>query len=345
MLARIFFFTLISGLSLIGCKEDITFKFSTPKKININKKLKLTILETKGTTIDSVHFFLNGLKIAEKNNSEINIQHQKLGKQLLTATLFFEEQTKTLNNVIYFLADHKPVIYDFKIVNTYPHNPDAFTQGFEYYQGFIYESTGQNGKSYIRKTELETGKVLQQKNLDPQYFGEGITLFNDKIYQLTWQAKKGFVYDLDTFEPLKSFSYGKSKEGWGLTHNEKELIKSDGTERIWFLDPESLQETHFIEAYTDKRKAERLNEIEYVQGQIYANIWQKNTLIIIDPKNGTIEGAVNLNKLKTLIDVNEQNNDAVLNGIAYDSQNDRLFVTGKNWNKTFEIKLIPKKTK
>lgn len=343
MLARIFFFTLISGLSLIGCKEDITFKFSTPKKINIDKKLKLTILETKGTTLDSVHFFLNGVKIAENNNSEINIQHQKLGKQLLTATLFFEKQTKTLNNVIYFLADHKPVIYDFKIVNTYPHNPDAFTQGFEYYQGFIYESTGQNGKSYIRKTELETGKVLQQKNLDHQYFGEGITLFNDKIYQLTWHAKKGFVYDLDTFEPLKSFSYGKSKEGWGLTHNEKELIKSDGTERIWFLDPESLQETHFIEAYTDKRKAERLNEIEYVQGQIYANIWQKNTLIIIDPKNGTIEGAVNLNKLRTLIDVNEQINDAVLNGIAYDSQNDRLFVTGKNWNKTFEIKLIPKK--
>ena len=130
-----------------------------------------------------------------------------------------------------------------------------------------------------------------------------------------------------------------------MTHNKQELIKSDGTERIWFLDPQNGQEKRFIEAYTNKRKAERLNEIEYVQGKIYANIWQKNTIIIIDPKNGTIEGVVNLNKLRKSIDLKEQNKDAVLNGIAYDSENDRLFVTGKNWNKTFEIKLIPQNPK
>ncbi len=345
MLTRLFFFAFILSLVFTGCNEDLSFKFSTPKKINIDKKLLLRVNETNGAPVDSIHFYLNGVKIAQKNNVEINLQDQKLGKHLLTATLFFEGQTKKLNNVIHFLADQKPVIYDFKIVNTFPHDSDAFTQGFEYHNGFMYESTGGNGTSFIRKTVLESGKILQQKDLDPPYFGEGITLFNNKIYQLTWRAKKGFIYDLHTFESLNSFSYGKSKEGWGLTHNKQELIKSDGTERIWFIDPQSLQEKHFIEAYTNKRKAERLNEIEYVQGKIYANIWQKNTIIIINPKNGTIEGVVNLNKLRKSVDLKEQNKDAVLNGIAYDSENDRLFVTGKNWDKTFEIKLIPQNPK
>jgi glutamine cyclotransferase len=345
MLTRIFFLAFLSSLLFIGCKEDISFKFSTPKKINIDQKLELSVGETNGTVVDSVHFYLNGLKIAGKNNAKINLQDQKLGKHLLTATLFFQGQTKKLNNFIHFLAAQKPVIYDFKIINTFPHDSDAFTQGFEYHKGFIYESTGGKGTSFIRKTVLKTGKTLQQKDLNSQYFGEGITLFNNKIYQLTWQSKKGFTYDLNTFEPLKSFAYGESNEGWGLTHNDQELIKSDGTERIWFLDPQNLQEKRFIEAYTNKRKAERLNEIEYVKGKIYANIWQKNTIIIIDPKNGTIEGIINLNKLRNSVDLKEQNKDAVLNGIAYDSENDRLFVTGKNWNKTFEIKLFPQNPK
>lgn len=341
---RSFYSTFIAlGLVFSSCNEDIEFKFKAPQKIKIDEVLNLNITETNGIKIDSVNFFLDGKKISTSNNSEISLKNKVLGYHQLSAHVFAEGKTKTLNNRIFFLATNAPVLYEFEIVNTFPHDPNAFTQGFEYYNGFIYESTGQKGASSIRRTEIKTGKVLQQTDLDKAYFGEGITLFNNKIHQLTWQAKKGFVYDLKSFDQIGSFNYGKSKEGWGLTHNETELIKSDGTERIWFLDPETHKEKYFIEAYTNKRKAEQLNEIEYINGKIYANIWQKNTIIIIDAKNGTIEGVVNLNKLSKKINQTTVNHDYVLNGIAYDSKNNRLFVTGKNWDKTFEIKLFPKK--
>ena len=178
--------------------------------------------------------------------------------------------------------------------------------------------------------------------MDKRYFGEGITILDSKLYQLTWQAKIGFIYDLDSFEQLSTFNYKKTKEGWGLTNNGTQLIKSDGTERIWFLNPDNQEPTHYIEAYTNKRKAESLNEIEYINGKIYANIWQKNTIIIIDASNGAIEGVVNLNKLRDLIDKPNATKSYVLNGIAYDQKNKRLFVTGKNWDKTFEIQLVKK---
>lgn len=343
MISRLFSILLSSSLVFTACNEDVEFKFKVPQKIKIDQVLNLNITETNGKAIDSVHFFLDGKKIASKNNSEFSLKNKVLGYHQLNAHVFSEGKSKTLNNKIYFLAIKAPILYDYTLVNTFPHDPNAFTQGFEYLNGFIYESTGQKGKSSIRKTELKTGKVLQQQNLDKIYFGEGITIFNNKVHQLTWQAKKGFIYDLNSFDKLGEFNYGKSKEGWGLTHNKTELIKSDGTERIWFLDPETHEEKYYIEAYTNKRKAEQLNEIEYINGKIYANIWQKNTIIIIDAENGAIEGVVNLNNLSKEINQTSTNNDYVLNGIAYDHENDRLFVTGKNWNKTFEIKLFPKK--
>ncbi len=334
------FFTL--SLIFIGCKEDIEFKLNSPQKINIDKELSFSVSEINGKTIDSVKFYLDGKQISSELTNTISIQDQVLGIHTLSALLYYEGGTKKLNNSIYFLADQRPSIYSYEIVNSFPHDANAFTQGLEYKDGYLYESTGQRGASSIRKTNIKTGEVLQIKELDSKYFGEGITLFNNKLYQLTWQAGIGFVYDANTFEQLSSFQYGNSKEGWGLTHNAKELIKSDGTERLWFLDPETLEETHYIEAYTNKRKAESLNEIEYIDGKIYANIWQKNTIIIINAKNGTIEGVVNLNSLKEKIKGVKTTGDHVLNGIAYDKENDRLFVTGKNWNKTFEIKLKKK---
>lgn len=342
MITRFFSILIVASLILTACNEDVEFKFKVPQKINIDENLQLTITETNGKPIDSVIFFLDGKNISSENNTEISLGNKVLGYHHLKAIAYSEGKTKTLNNRIFFLAKKGPEIYDFEIVNTFPHDSDAFTQGFEFHEGFIYESTGQRGKSSIRKTEIKTGKVLQQVDLDKKYFGEGITIFENKIHQLTWQAKKGFVYDLNSFKQLGEFSYKKSKEGWGLTHNGKHLIKSDGTERIWFLNPETHKEEFFIEAYTNKRKAEQLNEIEYINGKIYANIWQKNTIIIVNAKNGTIEGVVNLNKLSKKVK-RVANNDYVLNGIAYDKENDRLFVTGKNWDKTFEIKLIAKK--
>ncbi len=325
-----------------GCSEDVEFKFKTPKKINIDKKLTLSVVNTNGKDIDSVQFYLDGQKVGDFNGITLSLKEKVLGLHSLTARVFFENSSRKLNNTIYLLASKKPNIYTYKIVNTFPHDAEAFTQGLEFKNGFLYESTGQKGESSIRKTNLKTGEILQIKNLDKKYFGEGITILNAKLYQLTWQSKVGFVYDLETFAPIESFEYGESIEGWGLTNNGKDLIKSDGTERIWFLDPNTKKEKYFIEAYTNKRKAESLNEIEYIEGKIYANIWQKNTIIIVDSKNGTIEGVVNLNSLRDKVNKPDSKKTYVLNGIAYDPINKRIYVTGKNWDKTFEIKLIKK---
>jgi glutamine cyclotransferase len=242
------------------------------------------------------------------------------------------------------MADAAPEIFTYKIINTYPHDKNAYTQGLEYYNGFLYEGTGRKGTSSIRKVDLTTGKVLQKEDLDATYFGEGITLFNNKIYQLTWQDGVGFIYDLETFKKEKEFKYTKSREGWGLTHNGEKIIKSDGTERIWFLNPETLLEESYIEAYTNQQKVEKLNELEYVNGKIYANIWQKNSILIVDPTSGKVLGVADLNGLKDEVLKTQQleDQDEVLNGIAYDKENDRLFVTGKNWGKLFEIELLKK---
>ena len=245
-----------------------------------------------------------------------------------------------LNNTIYFLAAKAPVMYTYNVLNEYPHDPEAFTQGFEYFDGHIYESTGERGSSSLRKVELETGKVLQKIDLDKKYFAEGLTIVNGKIYQLTWQQKIGFVYDLEKFELEKTFNYEQSIEGWGLTNDGNKLIKTDGTERMWFLDAVTLNEISFIETYTNKRKAEKLNELEYVNGKIYANIWQQNSILIVNPVNGAIEGIANLKGLQEK--ANQKGDTNVLNGIAYDKENDRLFVTGKKWPKVFEIELVKK---
>lgn len=342
MSSKIFAIFLFITLVITGCKEDVEFKFISPQKINIDKKMNVSVQEINGNTLDSLHIFLDGKKISSENSISYPIKDQVLGIHSLRAEIYYDGKNKTLNNSIYFLADKAPSIYTYKVVNTFPHDPNAFTQGLEYKNGFLYESTGEKGASSIRKTDLETGKILQIKPLDKKYFGEGITIFNSQIYQLTWQGNIGFIYDLESFEQLGSFKYNQSKEGWGLTHNSTELIKSDGTERIWFLDPTTQKEKHFIEAYTNKRKAESLNEIEYIEGKIYANIWQKNTIIIINSTNGAIEGVVNLNGLRDKINKPNKNKTYVLNGIAFDKEKNRLFVTGKNWDKTFEIELIKK---
>jgi len=333
-----YFILFLSFITLYSCNDKYRFKFNSPKKIAVNQLLNLSVVEKNAKPIDSVQYFLDGIKI--KNEKELNIEAERLGKHAVKAIVYYQGESKQLNNTIYFLASKQPVIYTYKIVNEYPHDPKAFTQGLEFYEGFIYESTGQHGKSGLRKVVLKTGKVIKKKALEKQYFGEGMTIFNEEIYMLTWQKKMGFIFNLDDFSFVKNFPYAQSKEGWGLTHNDTALIKSDGTERIWFLDPKTLKETHFIEAYTNTRKAEELNELEYIKGKIYANVWQKNTILIINPVNGTIEGIIDLNGLEKKI--TKGGEDAVLNGIAYYAKTDRLFVTGKNWDKLFEIKIYAK---
>jgi glutaminyl-peptide cyclotransferase len=228
--------------------------------------------------------------------------------------------------------------YGYEVVHTYPHDPLAFTQGLVYKDGLLYEGTGLEEQSSIRKVKIETGEVLQKRDIPGQYFGEGIVLWKDRLLELTWKAEKGFIYDLATFQPKGEFPY--PGEGWGLTTDGKRIIMSDGTAQIRFWDPETLKETGRITVNEDGRPIDELNELEWVKGEIFANVWQTDRIARIDPKTGKVTGWINLKGLLSPQDYNDLTD--VLNGIAYDAKGDRLFVTGKRWPKLFEIKLVKK---
>jgi glutaminyl-peptide cyclotransferase len=227
-------------------------------------------------------------------------------------------------------------VYSAEVIHTYPHDTAAFTEGLFYLNGFLYESTGLEQHSSIRKVRIETGEVVKKLDIAPQYFGEGIVNWKNRLISLTWKTEVGFVFDLASFKPEKKFSY--PGEGWGLTQNGKEIIMSDGTPQLRFLDPDTLQETHRIEVHLRGRPVPNVNELEWVKGEIYANVWQTNWMLRIDPVSGDVVGVVDLKGLLKQSDIVPGQTD-VLNGIAYDAKNDRLFVTGKNWPKLFEIRL------
>jgi len=228
------------------------------------------------------------------------------------------------------------VVYSYKVVNAYPHDRGAFTQGLAFDNGVLYEGTGLQGRSELRKVELETGEVLQVRKLGVRYFGEGICVYGDKIIQLTWRGNVGFVYDKESFELLREFHY--ATEGWGITHDGKRLIMSDGTSSLYFLDSETFEEIGRIKVRAGDRPVDKLNELEYVQGQIYANIWGRERIARIDPETGRVTGWIKLSGLLSPEDRGRLL--GVLNGIAYDVENSRLFVTGKLWPKLFEIELV-----
>jgi glutaminyl-peptide cyclotransferase len=225
--------------------------------------------------------------------------------------------------------------YRYAIVATYPHDPAAFTQGLQYLDGFLYEGTGLNGRSSIRKVKLDTGAVVQRRDVAPQYFGEGITVWKSTLLELTWQSGMAFTYDVATFAPRRTFTY--QGEGWGLTHDASSLVMSDGSSQLRFLDPETFVERRRVNVTSEGKAVTSLNELEFVKGEIFANIWQTDLIARIDPTSGVVKGWINLSGL---LSPRERAGTDVLNGIAYDASRDRLFVTGKLWPKLFEIRLI-----
>jgi glutamine cyclotransferase len=227
--------------------------------------------------------------------------------------------------------------YTYQVIHTYPHDPNAFTQGLEYRAGYLYESTGLKGRSSVRKVQLDTGKVLQQIDIDAQYFGEGITVLNQKITELTWQAETGFVYDQSTFHQQRTFNY--PGEGWGLANDGENIYMSDGSAQIRIWDPLSLQEKRRITVHDRGQTVLNLNELEWVRGEIYANIWQKDVIARISPVDGRVLGWIDMAGILPAADRTGQED--VLNGIAYDVLGNRLFVTGKLWPRLFEIKVVP----
>jgi len=227
--------------------------------------------------------------------------------------------------------------YGYTVVVAYPHDTKAFTEGLVYDNGVLYESTGMRGQSSVRKVDLKTGKVLKYRTVAARYFGEGLTLLNNRLFQLTWQENTGFVYDKNSFRPTRTFSY--TTEGWGLTTDGHALIMSDGSATIRYLDPNSLAVTRAITVTDAGQPVTQLNELEYIEGEIFSNVWQTDRIARIDPKTGHVVGWIDLSGL--LLPTERIGAD-VLNGIAYDAKGKRLFVTGKYWPKLFEIKLVPK---
>jgi glutamine cyclotransferase len=230
-----------------------------------------------------------------------------------------------------------PTAYTYEIVRAYPHDTDAFTEGLVFLDNRLFESTGLNGQSTLREVDLPTGKVLRATPLSKEYFGEGLAVLGAKAYQLTWQTHKGFVYDLDTFKIEKDFAY--TGEGWGLTTDGKSLIMSDGTSQIRWLDPATFAVQRTITVKLAGQPADQVNELEYIKGEIYANVWKTNNVLRIDPQSGNVTGVIDFSGLLPLED--RRYNTDVLNGIAYDAATDRLFVTGKDWPKLFEVRLKP----
>lgn len=320
-------------------KNHFSIEISNKKQVfQLNDTLKVKLNNPDEINFTSVKYFLGDAPVDVKNNM-IVLTSDYLGNQTLKAVVSYEDQTETATKKIEVLSDQAPAAFSYTILKEYPHDSHAYTQGLEFYKDTLYESTGLRGKSSLRKVDYKTGEVLKKIDLEPAIFGEGITILNDKIYQLTWQSMVGYVYNINTFEKLKTFNYTNSKEGWGLCNNGEVLYKSDGSEKIWTLNPESLAETHSMQLATNKSIYSKANELEYVDGKIYANSYQNDAIMIIDAKTGVIIGIVDCRGLKDKI--TEPTKD-VLNGIAYNPKTNTFFITGKNWEKMFEVTFTEK---
>lgn len=312
-------------------------EFAAGDKINILIESQRSMDE-----IDSVSFFADGRIIAviqKKFEFIWDSGDSRVGKIPLRVQVFYSDGTIDMMQVqIIMKSDVKPVYYTYEVVNSFPHDINAYTQGLIYEGGFLYESTGQYGESSLRKVKPETGEVIRNIALDRELFGEGLCLFQDRLYQITWKNKVGFVYDKETMRVLNKIYY--QTEGWGLTAYGEKLIMSDGSQFIYFLDPVYFSETGRIEVYDDKGPVANLNELEMIDEKVYANIFGTDEIVIFSPVTGKVYGYIDLSGILP-VRYHHRRLD-VLNGIAYDSDNDRLFVTGKYWPRLFEIRMRPK---
>jgi glutamine cyclotransferase len=267
---------------------------------------------------------------------EMNTTGLSMGLHHISTELFFDGKTEINTTSILVTSNIVPSKYSYLIRNKFPHDINAYTQGLEFYKGELYEGTGLNGKSELRHISLRTGTVIKNKKLDAQYFGEGITILDDKIYQITYQSNKGFVYDLKTFDLIKEFTY--ATEGWGLTHDESHLIMSDGTNKIYFLDKETFERKREMEVYDNIGPVYMLNELEYINGEIWANIYLTQEIIRIDSKTGKVTARINCSGIFDPSTVTHKTD--VLNGIAYDEITKKIYLTGKLWPNIFEVEFL-----
>ena len=321
---------------------DLSIK-NVKKTYTPDDSFNVSVVNKKSSSIDSISYFLNNERVETTTNISpitVKLAHRKLGSRLMIAKVYSSGKMYEVSKKVTVLSNITPKVYTYKILEEYPHDKEAYTQGLEFTNGTLYESTGQYKKSSLRKTDYITGDVIKNVPLPDAYFGEGLTILNSKIYQLSWREKTGFIYDLNTLEKTGSFVYGKSKEGWGLCNDGKNIYKSDGTQKIWTLNANTLGEEGYIEIYTNKSKIKSVNELEWVEGKIYANIYLKDAVAIVNPENGAVEGVIDFTSLKKIAGKHKE--DEVLNGIAYKGEPNILYVTGKNWGKLFKVEIIEK---
>ncbi|MFD2890426.1 glutaminyl-peptide cyclotransferase [Flavobacterium chuncheonense] len=314
---------------------------------HLNDTVNLLLKNDKNKTIDSIVYYVNDKNVGTvTGNSKLSVvlDQQKLGYQKIKALAFYNGTSSEAETNFTIASSIEPKLLTFKIVNTYPHDIKAYTQGFEFYRDTLFEGTGNGagngtgtrGMSSLRKNNYKTGEVAKKIELAPMYFGEGITILNNKVYQLTYKHKEGYVYDADTFEKLKTFKYFDGmQEGWGMTNDGTNLYVSDGTEKIYIVNPETFEPIDYINVYTQHAKIESVNELEWIDGKIWANIYTKDAIAIINPKNGEVESVLNCAALRKEV-TNHPDLD-FFNGIAYNPKTKTVFVTGKNWDKVFEI--------
>jgi glutamine cyclotransferase len=348
-----FLLIILLGIVLSNCgsekkAENSLFTFDDSKfkaQYHSQESIELGVLNPNSKEIDSIIYFSNDIKIGSKKGLEklfYSLKDQKFGNQNLKAIVYYGSENSEATATIEHVSSVQPKLLKYKIINTYPHDITAYTQGLEFYRDTLYEGTGngsgpsgKKGISSLRKTDYKTGKVYKKIELAEQFFGEGITILNNKVYQLTWQNNEGYVYNADTFKKEKTFQYPKQMEGWGLTTDGKVLFMTDSSEAIHILNPETFKEINYINVYSLDSKVAAVNELEWINGKIYGNVYQKDAIAVINPTTGAVEGIINLADLKNKITKLEDTN--VLNGIAYNTKTKTIFVTGKNWDKMFEI--------
>ena len=318
----------VNLITMSAPAENAEFKLGEEVRVILAK-------DNRGDDPDSIMIFFNGTAVASLSpgvwehiipSSLINTT----GRKSVKVSAFRNGRARTtITRFIVIMSDVIPARNGYRIIHIYPHERDAFTQGLFYDNGLLYEGTGQETGSTLREVELQSGKVLRQLNLDPSLFGEGITLYDDRIYQVTWRSKVGFVYEKTTFRQINKIHY--QTEGWGLTTIDDRIVMSDGSNALYFLEPEMFTIISRLEVYDNEKKVDQLNELEYINGEIWANIWMSDLIARIDPGSGKVIAYIDLTGLMKDPDTE------VLNGIAYDKERNRIFVTGKNWPKLFEI--------
>lgn len=341
-----FLTAILLGITLIGCGdknkgENSLFTIDDsafPAHFLPQEAISISVLNPKSKEIDSIAYFINDKRVGSTKGAEkfkFELKDQKLGYQYLKASVYFGSDSSDATKRVELVSNIKPKLLKYKIVNTFPHDKKDFTEGLEFYNDTLYESTGQEGASFIKKYDYKTGKVFKKIDLDSKYFGEGITFINGKLFQLTYKNKKGFIYDAKTLKLEKTFDYEKQIEGWGMTNDGKHIYQTDGTEKIWKVDPSTQKMIDYINVYSGTSKIKAVNELEWINGKIYTNVWFKDAVAVVNPESGAVEGILDLSGLRKL--TTGTTTDDVLNGIAYNPKTKTIFVTGKNWDKMFEI--------